>query len=101
MCSSGLHILNVGPPGSALKGGGLDKLYIHLGKEGGESERLPLPCPLPLPRLLLLSLSPAGEVVEPGDGLLLRPLPLPCPLPLAANEVTGLQDLAKEGEGGE
>ena len=100
MRSSGLHILNVGSPGSALKGGGLDKLYVHLGK-GGESERLPLPCPLSLPRLLLLLLSPAGEVVEPGDGLLLRHLPLPCPLPLAGNEVTGLRDLTKEGEGGE
>ena len=99
---SSIQICLLGPSGSAVKGGGLDKLYVQLGKEGGEGERLPLPRPLPLPCLLLLPCSLAGEVVEQGDGLLLRPLPLPCHLPLLCPlplEVTGLRDLTEEGEG--
>ena len=87
----------MGPSGSAGKEGGLDKLYVQFGKEGGEGKCLPLPRPLLLPWTL------AGEVVEPGDGPLLCSLPLPllCPLPLAGVEVTGLRDLTEEGEGGE
>ena len=66
----------VGPMGSPVKGGRLDKEYMQLGKVSGTLPYLlPLSHPLPLLRPL------PGAVVGVGDKLLplLHTLPLPPP----------------------
>ena len=65
----------MGPIGSPLKGGRLDKEYLWLGKESATLQ-CPLPHPLPLPRPL------PGAVEGIGDELLSRSGPLPLFRPL-------------------